>query len=189
MQELDLGRTPIREALQRLATENLVLLALRRGMFVAGVSITDLTKIVEARACLEGLCARLATERASPAQLDLMEEIIQRLDVVSEGDSEGLLAIDRAFHELLCETAHNEFMAQVLRRLYALSVRMWRRLHRLGDWRGDVEKHGHIAQALKVRDAERAEALLQQQIGGFSATHQGHPVDGGRELDPAAVPI
>jgi DNA-binding GntR family transcriptional regulator len=168
MQELDLGRTPIREALQRLATENLVLLAPRRGMFVAGVSITDLTKIVEVRMCLEGLCARLAAERASPAQLDLMEEIIQRLDVVSEGDGEALIAIDKAFHELLYEMAHNEFMAQALRRLYALSVRMWRLLlHRLGDWRGDMEKHCYITQALQVRDAECAEALLQQHIGGF----------------------
>lgn len=168
IQELGLGRTPIREALQRLAIENLVLLAPRRGMFVAGVSITDLTKIVEARMCLEGLCARLAAERANPAQLDLVEEIVQRLDVVSEGDGEALIAIDKAFHELLYEMAHNEFLAQALRRLYALSVRMWRLLlHRLGDWRGDTEKHCYITLALKVRDTKCAGALLQQHIGGF----------------------
>ena len=168
MQELHLGRTPIREALQRLATENLVLLAPRRGMYVAGVSIPDLTRVVEVRMLLEGMGARLAAQRASPAQLDLMEGVVQRLDAASGGEGEALMAIDKAFHELLYEMTHNEFMAQALRRLYALSLRMWRlMLHRLGDFRGDVEKHRHIARALNVHDAECAEAMLRRHIGGF----------------------
>ena len=62
MEDLQLGRTPIREALQRLAAEDLVLLAPRRGMFVSDISITDLQKVFELRLMLESFCARLAAK-------------------------------------------------------------------------------------------------------------------------------
>ena len=65
MEELQLGRTPIREALQRLAAENLVSIVPRRGMFVADISLTDLQQVFELRMMLEGFCARLAAQRPS----------------------------------------------------------------------------------------------------------------------------
>ena len=168
MQELDLGRTPIREALQRLAAEGLVLLAPRRGMFVADISITDLQKIFEARMCLEGFCARLAAERASASQLEELSKVIQHLDQVPCDDSRGLMAIDESFHELLYEAADNEFVAETLHRLHALSFRLWYLvLDRLGDVRGAMEQHRGIAEALDARDGERAEALLRQHIAEF----------------------
>jgi len=69
MADLKLGRTPIREALKRLQSENLVIATPRRGMFVSDVAITDLTQIYEIRVELEALCARLAAERINPKQL------------------------------------------------------------------------------------------------------------------------
>jgi DNA-binding GntR family transcriptional regulator len=69
MEDLQLGRTPIREALQRLAAEGLVNSAPRRGMFVADISLTDLQKIFELRVILEGFCARLAAQRVTRDQL------------------------------------------------------------------------------------------------------------------------
>ena len=64
MQQLGLGRTPIREALQRLDSEGLVNIARRRGTFVNDISVTDLQKIFELRIVLEGFCARLAAQPA-----------------------------------------------------------------------------------------------------------------------------
>ncbi|MGD9148513.1 MAG: GntR family transcriptional regulator, partial [Anaerolineae bacterium] len=125
MEDLQLGRTPIREALQRLAAEDLVLLAPRRGMFVADISITDLQKIFEARMVLEAFCAQLAAQRATSEQLAEMARVMQEMDHVPDGDNRALMAIDERFHELLYEAADNDFVADTLKRLHALSFRLW----------------------------------------------------------------
>ncbi len=168
MEELRLGRTPIREALQRLATEDLVLLAPRRGMFVADIGITDLQKVFELRMALEGFCARLAAERASPQQLEAMREVIRDLDAVPDGDYKGLMMIDEQFHELLYEAADNEFLADVLLRLHALSFRIWHLvLDRIGGVRSALEQHIAITDALAAKDANRAETLVRQHVAEF----------------------
>lgn len=168
MEDLQLGRTPIREALQRLAAEDLVMLAPRRGMFVADISITDLQKIFEARMVLEGFCARLAAQRATPEQLAEMAVVVQKMDHVPDGDSRALMAIDERFHELLYEAADNEFVADTLNRLHALSFRLWHLvLDRLGDVRGAMEQHRVITEALMARDEMRAAELIQRHVSDF----------------------
>jgi DNA-binding GntR family transcriptional regulator len=168
VEELGLGRTPIREALQRLASEDLVFLAPRRGMFVADISLTDLQKIFELRVALEGFCARLAAERATEGQLLEMEALIQQLATVEEGDSRSLMAIDERFHKLLYQTAGNEFLADVLCRFHALSFRIWHLLlDRLGSVRGAMEQHAAITAALRARDGAEAERLVQEHIRQF----------------------
>jgi DNA-binding GntR family transcriptional regulator len=168
MEDLQLGRTPIREALQRLSAEGLVLSAPRRGMFVADISITDLQKIFELRFVLEGFCARLAAQRATDVQLASIEAIIDELSDLSDADSKALMAIDEQFHELLYQAGDNEFLADVLRRLHAFSFRLWHLvLDRLGNVRGAMEQHIEITHALQARDEDRAEALLRQHIADF----------------------
>jgi len=168
MQDLQLGRTPIREALQRLAAEDLVFFAPRRGMFVADISITDLQKIFEARVFLEGFCARLAAQRVTPEQLKLIEEVILDLQQVPAEDSRALMVIDERFHELLYEAADNEFVADTLRRLHALSFRLWHLvLDRLGDIRGAMEQHIEVVQALQMRDEAAAEELIKKHVADF----------------------
>ena len=168
MEDLQLGRTPIREALQRLAAEDLVLLAPRRGMFVADISITDLQKIFETRLVLEGLCARLAAQRVTEAQLAEIAATIRNLEQVPDADSAGLMDIDERFHHLLYEAADNEFLADPLRRLHALSHRIWHLvLDRLDNVRGSMEQHIFISEALQARDEARAEALIQKHVSEF----------------------
>jgi len=166
--ELGLGRTPIREALQRLAAEGLVNIVPRRGVFVADISITDLQKIFEVRMFLEGFCARLASQRMIEGQMAEMEAVLQDLEGVSSEDVDALMAIDERFHKLLYQAADNEFLAETLNRLYAPSLRLWYlALHRIGDVREAIEQHREIAEALKERDGARAEALIQQHIAEF----------------------
>lgn len=168
MEDLEVGRTPIREALQRLVAEDLVFLAPRRGMFVADISITDLQKIFEARMALEGFCARLAAERATPGQLAEMESLIAELERVPDRDGKVLMRIDERFHELLYQAADNEFLSDTLRRLHALSFRIWYLvLDRLGSVRGAMEQHIQIAEAIRAGDGVQAEALVQQHISEF----------------------
>jgi len=163
-----LGRTPIREALQRLAAEGLVNIVPRRGMFVADISITDLQKISEVHIVLESFCVRLAAQRVTEGQIAEMEAILQDLERVPNGDARALMVIDERAHTLLYQAADNEFLAGILGRLYAPSLRLWYlTLDRLGDVREAIEQHREIAEALKARDGARAEALIQQHIAEF----------------------
>ena len=168
MQDLQLGRTPIREALQRLAAEGLVFLAPRRGMCVSEISITDLQKVFELRLVLEGFCARLAARRATEAQLAAMGALVRELDEVPDLDGRGLMAIDEQFHGLLYQAADNEFLDETLRRLHAQSFRIWHLvLDRIGSVREAMEQHIAIAEALEARDGDLAEALVQQHVSEF----------------------
>ncbi len=167
-EELGFGRTPIREALSRLANEDLVRIVPRRGMFVADISATDLQKIFEVRILLEGLCARLAAQRVTEDQMAEMEAALQDLEQVSSENVEALMVIDERCHKLLYQAADNEFLASILNRLYTLSLRLWHlALNRLGDVREAIEQHRGITEALKAGDGTRAEALTQQHIAEF----------------------
>ena len=168
MEELQIGRTPIREALQRLASEDLVSIAPRRGIFVADVGISDLQEIFELRMALEGFCARLAAQRATPRQLAEMEAVLRELDAVPDEDTQALLAIDERFHTLLYQAAGNQFLADSLEHLQALSFRIFYLvLNRLGSVRWTVEQHREIIEVLQAQDGARVEALLQQHIYQF----------------------
>jgi DNA-binding GntR family transcriptional regulator len=168
MDDLGLGRTPIREALQRLAAEGFVFFAPRRGIFVADISITDLQKIFELRVVLEGFCARLAAQRANQEQIALMEETVHDLRQVPEEDSSTLMAIDERFHALLYQAADNEFLEDTLTRLHALSFRLWHLvLDHLDGVKGAMEQHIEITHALKAQDGPRAEALIREHVSEF----------------------
>lgn len=168
MEDLQLGRTPIREALQRLAAEDLVLLAPRRGMFVSDISITDLQKVFELRLVLESFCARLAAHRVTESQLAAMHALVRKLDKAGDQDGKVLMAIDEQFHELLYQAADNELLADTLRRLHAQSFRIWHLvLDRLGSVKGAMEQHIAITQALEAGDGVLAEALVQEHVSDF----------------------
>lgn len=170
MHGLQLGRTPIREALQRLAIEDLVFTVPRRGMFVADVSITDLQKVFEIRMVLEGFCARLAARRITPEQIAQLEALVAELEEVAAEDYETPMAIDEEFHKLFYQAAANEFLESILSRLHALSLRLWWVvLHRVTLLREAVSIHGEIIPALKARDEERAEALMQEHLADFQS--------------------
>ena len=86
MERLELGRTPVREAVRRLAQEQLVEVYPRRGTFVTSVEIRDLASICDVRARARGACAaRLAAERASDADREEIGLLIAELDATGDG--------------------------------------------------------------------------------------------------------
>jgi DNA-binding GntR family transcriptional regulator len=168
MEDLGLGRTPIREALQRLSAEGLVNAVPRRGTFVTDISITDLQAISEVRIVLAGFCAQLAAQRVTVEQLAQMKAVLQDLNQVRAGDAKALMDIDRRFQRLLYGASANEFLEDVLDHLYDLSLRLWHLvLPRLGDVRHAIEQHHEIAAALEAGDGVRAEALIRDHIRQF----------------------
>src|SRR6266496_4014258 len=124
--ELGLGRTPIREALQRLALDNLVVILPRRGTIVADLNMSDLQKIFEIRIELEVYGVRLAAQRATVAQIAAMEALFEDADtLLRDGDNYQLIRLDHQAHRLLAQAAHNEFLEETLERLYNHVLRLW----------------------------------------------------------------
>jgi DNA-binding GntR family transcriptional regulator len=169
MQELRLGRTPIREALQRLACEGLIVLRPRRGAFVASLSIMDLQQIFEVRRMVEGYAAALAAERATDADVATMRAILDQLDQADEQDNtQAYIDIDRAFHRSLARSTHNRFLENTLSRLYNLNLRLWYlALDKIGPMREAIEEHRRILDAIEQRDSRLAEAVIQEHITSF----------------------
>lgn len=166
--ELGLGRTPIREALKRLALEKLVIIVPRRGMFVTDIGITDLKRLFEVRVALESLAARLAAERGRSFHWQQMETALERLPDPDAADNQTLIAIDEACHHIMYQAADNEFLEDILTTMYALSLRLWYfSLSKIGKMHSTILEHRDILEALRAGDADRAACLLEQHIRSF----------------------
>lgn len=168
-EDLGFGRTPIREALQRLSLEKLVTILPRRGMFVADIGITDLSKLFEMRVVLESLAARLAARRGRPDHWQRMAAVLEQVPDPDQSDfNEALITIDQSCHEIIYEAADNPFLSDTLTTHYALSLRLWYYfLEEIGDMRGAIMEHQQILEALMVRDSEEAARLMVEHIQAF----------------------
>ena len=167
-QELGLGRTPIREALQRLAHENLVSFVPHRGTFVSDINLTDLHRLTEVRTEMEGYAARLAADRATTSDRGQMQALMAELDTIDGADVHTLMRLDQRIHRLVYLTTRNQFLQAMLEEIFNLSLRIWF----LGLDRGvrikqAVEEHRQLLDAIVSRDAQRAESVMRQHVMGF----------------------
>ena len=123
---LGFGRTPVREALQRLARERLVRILPRRGIVVAAVDIGEQLRLLEVRREIERLVARAAARRADAAQRARFREIAAGMETVAAAEDEtGFLRLDRALNLLVLEAARNEFATATMALMHGLSRRFW----------------------------------------------------------------
>ena len=161
MERLGFGRTPVREALRRLAQEQLVEVFPRRGMFVTNVDVRDLARISEVRLALEPEAARLAAERATEEERDGLLELA---DSIKRGAD--LMALDERIHRAIYAAAHNDLMEKTLGEYYVLALRIWMiALDRAHDLEDAVEAHrpllGEIALGHGARAADRMRAHVE----------------------------
>ena len=164
---LGIGRTPIREALQRLAREHFVTVMPRRGMFVSGIEVSELSMLFETRAVLEPYAARLAAARGSARHWDAMAAALA--ETVAPGlVPSDLMAIDRTCHEIMWEAADNRFLLDTLDMLYAQSDRLWHLyLGDVADMHHAVGEHKAILDALSAGDGDDAAALIDAHLSAF----------------------
>jgi DNA-binding GntR family transcriptional regulator len=176
MADLGLGRTPIREALKLLEAEKLVVVSARRGMYVSGVSISDLAEIQEIRSVLDPLCARLAVSRITAAELAEMRSLVEAAQaLVEKRDLTALMALDRRFHSLLAGSSCNELLEAELETLYNLSARIWYLyLDRLDQSDLAYDAWGEILAALETKDTGRAERAILRHIRDFGDAVRRH---------------
>jgi DNA-binding GntR family transcriptional regulator len=160
---LQVSRTPIRESLQRLAAEGLVV-SRRRGWVVLEHTSVEIREIYEARAALEGYCARLAAQRATDAQLKEIASLHHPKRNL-KSSRQHLVEINDGFHDAILAAAQNERLADMIRRnrTYYFTFRI---AQLYSDEEADASIAGHqaIVRALLQRDANRAEREMRAHI-------------------------
>jgi DNA-binding GntR family transcriptional regulator len=162
MEELALGRTPVREAIKQLQADDLVIITPRKGMYVAEIAVTDLTQIFEVRIELESVAARLATQRIT------REQQFKQADI---SDKEELIAIDHAFHSQIVEAAHNKFLSKELEYYYNLSLRIWYLAINFAQPEDiNVNAHVETIEAIQAGDAQLAGQRMKTHIEEFHQT-------------------
>jgi DNA-binding GntR family transcriptional regulator len=167
-EELEIGRTPIREALQRLALENLVKSIPHRGTFVTDVNITDLARITEVRVVLEAHAARLAAERLAAADRGGIQELLDVLEAGGATDQRELMRLDQRIHRQIYRAARNSFLESTLERYLNLSLRLWYLvLDREVRLREAVVEHVELLRAVLAGDGSRAEDSMRRHVAGF----------------------
>jgi DNA-binding GntR family transcriptional regulator len=164
--ELQISRTPLREALKVLAAEGLVRHEPRRGSFVSEVTAQDLDEIFPVIALLEGRCALEAATKATDADLAALETLHARLEKHAKAKRIAeYYETNFAIHEAIITLANNKWLAQVigdLRKIVKLA--RLQQLHAPGRLEQSLSEHMAVFAALKARDGEGAEAAMRTHL-------------------------
>ncbi len=169
--ELEMGRTPIREAIKRLALENLVTVFPRRGTFASEINITDLAHITDVRQALEGQAAYRAAERITDAQQAELTRLLEELhESRGSDDLPALMALDTRVHRFIYRLSGNPFLEETLYRYFNLSLRIWYLvIDRLPHMFQRVHEHEPLLQAIAARDPELARDIVAGHVATFES--------------------
>jgi DNA-binding GntR family transcriptional regulator len=153
-----IGRTPIREALQRLAREGLITVLPRKGILVSDINPRNQLLVLEVRREIERLLSRAGAERANQQQRDQFTEIAQGMDRASKrNDDIAFMRLDRELNRLMIEAAHNDYAARSMKLLQGLSRRFWYMHYRdAADLPLCARLHANQARAIARGDGEAA---------------------------------
>lgn len=155
-----LGRTPVREAVQRLAREGLVLILPRKGLKVAESDPEQQLLVLEVRRELERLLSRLAAERATAEERAAFRDIADGMTrVESTGDEITFMRFDRELNQLLSAAAHNDYAAGAMRLIVGHSRRFWFKHHKQ---RGDLPLCArlHAMQAVAIASGDVEASMI-----------------------------
>jgi DNA-binding GntR family transcriptional regulator len=164
--DLKIGRTPIREALQRLAREDLIMILPRKGILVSPTDPRKQLLVLEVRRELERLLCRLAALRATDPQRTCFREIAADMDRAAKtNDDIMFLRLDREMNALLAEAAQNDYASRAMRFLQGHSRRFWY-LHykQAADLPLCARLHAIQARAVAAGDARAATAASDRLI-------------------------
>ncbi len=156
MDRAGIGRTPVREAIQKLSAEGLLQVLPRKGLMVTPLRRSDLTRIIEARRVLERLMVVKASERATDEQRQALQQLAIELEA-SGNDLQSYFRLDRQLDEWLEAACNNRYLVQALAAMHSQCRRLWY-LHRQQlDLPRSAQLHAGLARA--VADADGAGAI------------------------------
>jgi DNA-binding GntR family transcriptional regulator len=164
--QLNVSRTPLREALNRLVTEGFLSTRLNKGFFARSLDPNEVFNLYEFRSAIESAAVSIACERATSQELQHLEKFV----LASKDEKEDVLAtkllrLDEEFHERVAVATHNDEFVRTIRAINArihfvrwIDMQSGRRVH-------TQNEHLKIVQALKKRDANGASRLMGGHIG------------------------
>lgn len=169
MADLGIGRTPLREAVKRLALESFVAVQPRRGTYVTEVDAAEIVHITEVRAELESYAAELAARRMDHAALELAASLLEQIERLGRADAhEALMGLDERIHRFIWESSGNPYLVDTLERYFSLSLRIWYVvLDRVPGLGHAVHDQAALVRALTERDAQRARAIMREHVLAF----------------------
>ncbi|MEN2475122.1 GntR family transcriptional regulator [Burkholderia stabilis] len=158
-EKLNTGRTPVREAAQRLAASHLLQIVPRHGIMITVPNIHDQLLVLETRRELERLIARRAARRASPEEREQIRDVVEKLDAA--GESQNVVDYLRSLYaanQLIAQCSRNQFAAEAIAPLHALSRRFYFMYHkRLNNLPSASLQHVRVARAVADGDEQEAE--------------------------------
>jgi len=155
---LGIGRTPIREALQRLAREGLIVILPRRGVMVSEINVRSQLELLRVRRELERLMAQLASKRATAEEKARFKALAKEMNLCARKDDDvGFMRLDRELNLLISRACRNEFAQRAMGLTHGLSRRFWYMHYtQVLDPPRCAKLHAALAAAIGEGDAEKA---------------------------------
>lgn len=156
VEKAGIGRTPVREAIQRLSAEGLLQVIPRKGLMVTPLRRSDLGQIIEARRVLERLLVVKAAERATSDQRQALRVLAGQIQA-TDNDLERFFRLDQYLNDVLEAACHNRFLVKALTAMHSQCRRLWYLHRKRLDLPRSTQLHGGLARA--VADGDSAGAI------------------------------
>lgn len=164
-QRLKVSRTPVREALGRLAARGFVAPAGGRGLIVRSLDISEVLELYAMREIMEGAAARLAAAHASPTEIDALRDIEQAFVEAPASNTTDMARLNRAFHEAICRAARNRYLDNASRELQDWIALLGPTTFTVsGRPSTSHDEHRAIIEAIAARDGDKAEQFARAHI-------------------------
>lgn len=167
--DLDISRTPLREALLQLEAQGLVVRQPRKGVVVFKPTLEEFLAILEVHAKLEGQAAGLAARRLSPARSDALREVVDACAVhhakYGDGEYDAYYQLNLDFHRLVGEASGNPFLLEMIKANARKLMAYYRARYRtVGAIKASAQEHALIAEAILSRQSDLAEELMTRHV-------------------------
>lgn len=173
VEQLGIGRTPVREAIQRLSAEGMLQVLPRKGLLVAPVRRSELLQVIEVRRVLERLMVVKATERATAQQRRALGMLAARLEA-AQSDLNDFFRLDHRLDRLLRAACNNAYLARALGAMQSQCRRLWYSHRKTLNLPRSARLHGALAQAVSdgdgsgaIRAVNEIIAILESLVGGL----------------------
>jgi DNA-binding GntR family transcriptional regulator len=164
---LDVSRTPVREALQRLTQEKLITALPRAGYIIEDMSNDDIQDLFSARFEIEVLVVRKAAQQIATAELKMMEENIRKSKTcIKSGDFQDITQLDLEFHSIIHKAARSKTFFRICKNLGDLTLKYRNGLNVMPEvWVEAIENHTMIYEALLAKDEDKAAVAVELHAG------------------------
>ena len=166
MKQYGWGRTPLREACQRLAEQALLQMVPRQGVVIMPLNVFDFVEVMDAMSMVIGTAAALACKRLNDEQMEQLDEFVAQGETAAAvGDHIQLSELDSDFHRVLAEATGNRYLSDYLVHLQRVASRF-----NIATWKRDqdashsLEEHRQLVDLLRKRDAEQTKTAMLDHI-------------------------